>query len=84
MHALIWLKCIGSQEANTSLNFWVNQFNIQGVINDSTHKEKLNFCQAYRLNRFEQQAENQYIARLNIRAVLLEGYKSIELETIEV
>ena len=51
----------------------MNQFKIQGVISDSTLKEKLNFYQAYRLNRFEQQAENQYVARLNVRAVLFLG-----------
>ena len=73
MHVSIWLKCIGSQKANTSLNFGMNQFKIQGVISDSTLKEKLNFYQAYRLNRFEQQAENQYVARLNVRAVLFLG-----------
>ena len=43
----------------------------QGVINDFTHKAKLNFCHAYRVNCFKEQAENQSVARLNIRGVLL-------------
>ena len=40
-----------------------NLFNIQGVINDITHKTILNFCQAYGLNRFEEQAENRNLAK---------------------
>ena len=39
---------IGGLKANTSIDFWVNLINIEGVISDFTHKSKLNFCQAYR------------------------------------
>jgi len=42
------------------------------------HKTKLNFYHAYRVNRFEKQTENQYVARLNIREVPFGGYKSIK------
>jgi len=64
---------IGGLKANTSINFWVNLINIEGVLNDFTHKSKSNFCQAYRVNRFEEQAENRYVARLNIRGVPFGG-----------
>jgi len=76
MCASIWLKFnthIGSLKANTSINFGVNLFNILGVISDFTHRTKLNFYQAYRLNRFKEQAENWYVARLNIRGVPFDG-----------
>jgi len=49
------------------------QTTLKGVINDFTHKSKLNFCQAYRVNRFEEQAENWYVARLNIGRVPFGG-----------
>ena len=35
------------------------------------YKAKSNFCRTYRVNCFEEQAENQYVAKLNIRGVLL-------------
>ena len=76
MRASILLKFgthIGGLKANTSINFWVNLINIEGVLNDFTHKSKSNFCQAYRVNRFEEQAENRYVARLNIRGVPFGG-----------
>ena len=59
--------------ANTTIKFGVNLINIQGVISDFMHKTKLNFCQAYKVNRFEEQAENQYIGKLNIRGVPFGG-----------
>ena len=70
VRALILLKFgtrIGGLKSNTSIDFWVN------LINDFTHKSKSNFCQAYRLNCFEEQAENRYVARLNIRGVPFGG-----------
>jgi len=87
VRALILLKFgtrIGGLKANTSINFWINLINNEGVISDFTHKSKLKFCQAYRVNRFEEQAENQYVARLNIRGVPFGGWKSIECETAEI
>ena len=38
-----------------------------------TKKTKSNFCQAYRVNRFEEQIKNRYVARLNIRVVPFTG-----------
>ena len=76
MRASIWLKFgtrIGGLKANTSIDFWVNLTKIEGVISDFTHKSKSKFCQAYRVNRFEEQAENWYVARLNIRGVPFGG-----------
>ena len=76
MRASILLKFgtrIGGLKANSSINFWVNVINIEGVISDFTHKSKSNFCQAYRLNRYEEQAENRYVAKLNIRGVPFGG-----------
>ena len=76
MRASIWLKfgtCIGGLKANITINFGVNLLKIQGVISDFMHKAKLKFCQAYRLNRFKEQTENWYRARLNIRAVHFGG-----------
>ena len=64
---------IGGLKANTSIDFWVNPINTEGVISDFTHKSKSNFCQAYRLNYFEEQAENRYVASLNISGVLFGG-----------
>ena len=59
--------------ANTSIDFWVNLINIEEVISDFTYKLKSNFCQAYRVNCFKEQAENRYVARLNIRGVPFGG-----------
>ena len=66
MHASIWLKCgthIGGLKTNTSINFGVNLFDVQGVISDFTHslthKTKSNFFHAYRVNCFKEQAENR-------------------------
>ena len=76
MRASIWLKfvtCIGGLKANTSIKFGIYSINIRGVTSIFTHKSKSNFCQAYRVNRFEEQAENQYVARLNIRGVPFGG-----------
>ena len=72
MRALIWLKLgthIGGLNANISIKYGINLINIRGITSDFTHLIKSNFCQAYRLNRFEEQAENRYVARLNIRGV---------------
>ena len=76
MRASIWLKFstrIGGLKANTSMDFVVNQINIEGVISNFMHKSKSNFYQAYRVNCFEEQAENWYVARLNIRRVPFGG-----------
>jgi len=76
MRASIWLKFgtrIRGLKANTSIAFGVNLINIKEVISDFTHKSKSNFCQAYRVNCFEEQAENWYVARLNIRGVPFGG-----------
>jgi len=73
MRASIFGTRIGGLKANTSIDFGVNLINIEGVISDFTHKSKSNFCQAYRVNHFEEQAENWYVARLNIRGVLFGG-----------
>jgi len=72
MQASILLKFgthIRGIKANTCIDLGVNMFTIRGVISDFMHKTKLNFCQAYRVNCFEEQAENRYVARLNIRRV---------------
>ena len=68
-HACVLRSCwnfgtrIGGLKANTSIDFWVNlintRINIEGVISNFTHNSKSNFCQAYRVNRFEEQAENR-------------------------
>ena len=76
MRTSIWLKFgthIEGLKANTSIDFGVNLINTEGVISDFTHKLKSNFCQAYRVNRFEEQAENRYVARLSIRGVHFGG-----------
>ena len=76
MRAPIWLKFgtyIGGLKANIGINFGVNLINIQGVISNFMHKAKSNFCHFYRVNRYEEQAENQYVARLNIRGVPFGG-----------
>ena len=72
MQASIWLKFgthIGGLKANASIKFGINVINIRGATSDFTHKTKLNFCQAYRVNCFKELAENRNVARLNIRGV---------------
>ena len=74
--ASIWLKfgtCIESLKANTSIRFGVNVINIQGVESDFTHKSRSSFCHTYRINCFEEQAENRYVGSLNIRGVHFDG-----------
>ena len=73
MHAPIWLKFgirIGGLKENTSINFGANLITIEGGF---MHKAKANFCHAYRVNRFEEQSENRYVGRLNIRGVPFGG-----------
>ena len=48
-------------------------FNSQGVTSDFSHKTKANFCHAYKVNRLKEHAENRYVARLSITAVLFGG-----------
>ena len=60
---------IGGIKKNTYINFGAYLFNIRGVKSDFTHKTKSNFCQANRVNRFEEQTGNWYVAGLNIRGV---------------
>ena len=72
MHASIWLKFgtrIGDLNVNNIIKFGINPINVRGVTSDFTHLIKSKFCQAYRLNRFDEQAENRCVARLNIRGV---------------
>ena len=72
MHASIWLKFetrIGGLKENIRINFGINLINIEGIISGFIHKSQLNLCHAYRVNRFEEQAENWFVARLNIRGV---------------
>ena len=38
-----------------------------------SYKVKSNFYQAYRVNYFEEQSENWYVAKLNIRGVPFDG-----------
>ena len=81
MRISIWLKfgtCTRSLKAITSITCGVNLINIEEVISDLTHKAKSNFCHAYRANCLEEQAENRYVARLNIREVPFDGYKLIK------
>ena len=62
MRAPIWLKFgkhFGGLKSNNSIKFGVNLIIIAGVINNFTHKAKSNFCHAYKVNHFEEQAENQ-------------------------
>ena len=62
---------------NTSIYFGVHLFCIQAVnVSDFTDKMKLIFCHAYTVNCFEEQAENWYVAKLNIRGVPFGSYKS--------
>jgi len=48
----------------------MNPINIQGVMSDFTNS---NFCQTYKVNRFEEQIENLYVARLNNRVMPFGG-----------
>ena len=76
MHALIWLKFgtgIGGLKANIRIDFGANLINTKGVISNFRHKSMSNFCQAYRVNCFEEQAENWYVARLTIKEVPFGG-----------
>ena len=73
MRASIWLKFgahVESLKANTSIKFEINPINIQVVVSNFTHKTKLNFCQVYRVNHYEEQAENWYVASLTSKKCL--------------
>jgi len=76
MRASVWLKFgtrIGGLKANASIDFGVNLIKTEGVISNFTHTSKSNFCQAYRVKHFKEQAENRYVTRLNIRGVPFGG-----------
>ena len=76
MHTSIWLKFgthIGGLKANTSITFGVDLTNNEGAISNFTHEAKLNLCDAYRANCFEEHAENRYLTRLNITRVPFGG-----------
>ena len=64
--------------ANTSMKFGTNLINIQGVTSDFTQKTKLNFCQAYRVNHFEGQAETLEECLLVVRNQLHKRQKRYE------
>jgi len=76
MRASIWLKFstrVGGLKANTLIKFWIILINIWGVTSNFMYKTKSKFCQAYRVNRFEEHTKNWYVARLNIRGVPFGG-----------
>ena len=76
MHAPIWFEFgihIGGLKETTNINFGVNLITIEGVISGFMHKAKANFFHTYRVNRFEEQSENRYVGRLNIRGVAFGG-----------
>ena len=76
MRASIWLKFrtyIGDLKANISIKSGINLKNIQEDISDFMYKTKLKFFHVYRVSCFEEQVENQYVARLNIRGVPFGG-----------
>ena len=64
---------IGGLKENTIIIFGINMINIQGVISNFMHKTKSNFFHAYRVKCIEEQAENWYVASLNIRGVHFGG-----------
>ena len=73
MLAPLWLK-FGTRIEGlkvTSISFGINLINIKRVIHVSnfTCRAKSDFCHGYKINCFEEQAENWYEARLNIRGV---------------
>ena len=73
MRTSIWLKfgtCIGGLKANDTIIIEVNLIKNEGVKRDFTQKARTNFCHAYRVNHFKEQAENQCLATLNIKEVL--------------
>jgi len=59
--------------ANTRIKFGVNLINNEGVISNFKHKAKLNFCHVYRVKHFNEQVENRYVDRLNIRGAPFGG-----------
>ena len=76
MYAPIWLKFgmhIWGLKANSKINFGVNLINTEVIISDFMHKEKLNFCQAYRVSCLKEQAENRFVGWLNVRGVPFGG-----------
>ena len=75
MPAPIWLKFgtrIRGLKASSSINFGVNLIKIEGFISNFTYNSNSNFCH-FRVNCFKEQAENQYVARLNIRGMPFGG-----------
>ena len=65
VRARIWMKfgtCIRGLKKNTRIDFRVNLINIQWIISDFMHKVKSNFCYAYSVNLFGEQADIWYEA----------------------
>ena len=50
----------------------MNLINNQGVMSDFTQKTESNYCQPYGVNCFEEQIENRYVTKLNIRVVAVD------------
>ena len=64
MHYLIALNFgihKGVPKANRSIIFGANQMNVSGFMTDYLRKTSLINCHAYKLNRFMERVENQFV-----------------------
>ena len=69
----IQLTVINRIKASSGSNFGENRVKVYGVITVYSRKQRSNFRHAYRVNRFEKQAENWFVAGLNIGGVPFGG-----------
>ena len=70
---LKFMALVGHPEVIISTNFGENVCKTLKVIIDYLLKTKTVFRHAYRVNRWLDQPENQYVARFNIRGVPFSG-----------
>ena len=80
MHAPIWLKFgirNGDLKVSTSFNFGVNLINIEGVKRNFMQKAKAIFCHGYKINCFKEQAENRYVATVQLTGNITRRYSRV-------
>ena len=70
-------------KAHLGTNFRWNMINGQRVISNYSQKITPICCQAYRVNRVREEAENRWVNRLTIEPQTFCGLKEIELKNQE-
>ena len=74
----------GLIKADLCTSFGRNPMNIHGVMTDYLRKIRSKVCHAYRVNLFEESAENCYVDGATIVGVPFCGLKGIGIKTTEI